>query len=492
MQLPTGGGKTVEFSLIVKRYTDKFDKSVLILVHREELLNQAKDTIFEMFGIRASLIVAGTKSVPHSKVYIGMVESVYTRAEFLHNLNAGLVIIDECHINSFNKMHSIFLEEMIIGCTATPISSNKKEPVKKYYSKIVCGPSIKQLIEMRFLAQNITRCPSDVVDETLLKIDAKSGDFDSRTMSMEYSKTRFIINTYKYYLQWCKGQKTIIFNVDIEHSKEVQQCFELAGVPCKHIDGFTPKDERREIFKWFRETHDAVLCNVGITTFGFDEPTIRNVICNFATLSLAKWIQACGRGGRFIEGIKETFNIIDLGGNSVRFGDWSDERNWEDIFNNPEKASKGGGVAPTKTCPSCKGLIHAAVAVCPLKDEKGELCLHVFDKARAEEEQRLGELIIVTKNIDIEAIMKAHVKNKTYSVFYELGRVHVQKLKDLNRELSEPEVSLVLREYLNSIRTWHRKAFPNKRYLEKWHAQHATDHFKNELEKAFSQQKQTA
>ena len=35
-QLPTGGGKTVIFSEIVRRYLSKHDKKVLVLTHRIE------------------------------------------------------------------------------------------------------------------------------------------------------------------------------------------------------------------------------------------------------------------------------------------------------------------------------------------------------------------------------------------------------------------------------------------------------------------------
>lgn len=39
-QLPTGGGKTVIFSEIAKRYIEKFGKKVVVLTHRIELCKQ--------------------------------------------------------------------------------------------------------------------------------------------------------------------------------------------------------------------------------------------------------------------------------------------------------------------------------------------------------------------------------------------------------------------------------------------------------------------
>ncbi len=39
-QLPTGGGKTIIFSEIAKRFIEKFNRKVLILTHRIELADQ--------------------------------------------------------------------------------------------------------------------------------------------------------------------------------------------------------------------------------------------------------------------------------------------------------------------------------------------------------------------------------------------------------------------------------------------------------------------
>lgn len=39
-QLPTGGGKTVVFSEIVRRYLSQHDKKVVVLTHRIELCKQ--------------------------------------------------------------------------------------------------------------------------------------------------------------------------------------------------------------------------------------------------------------------------------------------------------------------------------------------------------------------------------------------------------------------------------------------------------------------
>ena len=54
-QLPTGGGKTVIFSEIVRRYLEKFKKKVLVLTHRIELSKQTSKMLDE-FGVNNKII----------------------------------------------------------------------------------------------------------------------------------------------------------------------------------------------------------------------------------------------------------------------------------------------------------------------------------------------------------------------------------------------------------------------------------------------------
>lgn len=494
VQLPTGGGKTVEFALLAKRYCQNTGKSVLILVHREELMYQAARTIEEVMNIKPYLITSTTKKYYISRVYIGMVESTISRLNMFANV--GLVIIDECHIANFNKIHSIFLEELIIGYSATPKSTSKKEPMNKYYRSIIAGPQIKKLIDMGYLAQNITRCPKDIVDSTQFEIDRLKGDYNEKQMASEYKLPKHVTNVIKNYGRFCLGTKTLIFNVNIEHSKEVNECFTFCGYNSRHLDSDSGKrpsirpgfrNEREEILDWFKHTDDAILCNVMIATVGFDEPTIRNIILNFSTLSLVKFIQCCGRGSRSIPGEKDYFNIIDMGGNCVRFGDWCDERDWNYIFNYPDRYTEG--IAPVKTCPKCEGLVHAATRVCTLINEEGEVCWHEFEKKKTALEQDLEEMVLITKGINVEELMDKNKKKYEYYTFFELG---VDVVKNMFKHYPKPEENIkqkYFRAYYTLCIEWYRKTMGQREgYIEDisnsgWHIKRALNNFNSLIEK---------
>ena len=498
-QMPTGGGKTVEFIKICERYILKNESSILILVNRKELMHQAQKTAERMLGFKPVIISSSTNRYKHSRIYIGMIESTVRRLNYFNEI--GLVIVDECHVATFNKIHEIFYNQKIIGFTATPVSSSKKFPLNTYYEDIVVGPQIGELIKDGFLSQNITRCPKDIVDYTKFSINKMKGDFDEAKMSEEFSKSKFVTNVVNQYFRFCKGKKTIVFNVNIEHSKIVNECFNFCGYNSKHLDANSP--DRDEIIKWFKETEDAILCNVGIATTGFDEPTILSVILNFATLSLSKFLQCCGRGGRIIDEefiskfqkeypyiLKEkgSFDIIDLGGNAIRFGDWCDDRDWEYIFNNPPKA--GEGVAPVKTCPSCEGIVPAGLKVCNLFLEDGEQCLNVFEKEEKQEKKLSDEMVIVTKNISVEKIESASRNKYDYYGFFKIIEDTVSIMKQhheqFNIKIDENSKIKWFDTAYSMCIDWHKKTLSEKEQIETiefsdWHLKRAKNHFDNLL-----------
>jgi len=97
-QLPTGGGKTVIFSEIVRRYIEKHNKKVVILTHRIELCRQTSN-VLTGFKVKNKVINSKVKTLPDQddyKCFVAMVETLNNRLsdkDFELN-NVGLVIID--------------------------------------------------------------------------------------------------------------------------------------------------------------------------------------------------------------------------------------------------------------------------------------------------------------------------------------------------------------------------------------------------------------
>ena len=111
-QLPTGGGKTVIFSEIVRRYIQNHDKKVVILTHRIELCKQTSKML-SSFDVKNKVINSVVKELPDQdqyKCFVAMVETLNNRLndKKLRLYDIGLVIIDEAHYNSFRKLFKFF------------------------------------------------------------------------------------------------------------------------------------------------------------------------------------------------------------------------------------------------------------------------------------------------------------------------------------------------------------------------------------------------
>jgi len=335
-QLPTGGGKTVIFSEITRRYIANTQKKVLILTHRIELCNQTSKMLDE-FEVKNKIINSHVKDLPDQNDYmcfVAMVETLNNRLqdEKIDLDNIGMVIIDEAHYNSFRKLFHHFENCTILGVTATPLSSNVKLPMYENYNELIVGESIPYLIKNGFLSQAETFCYD--VGLTSLKIGA-NGDYTVRSSEILYGDFPMQQKLLRAYEEKSRGKKTLIFNNGINTSLNVLDTFTKAGLEIKHLDNTHTAKERKETLDWFKHKKNAILTSVGILTTGFDEPTVESIILNRATRSLTLYFQMIGRGSRLLPN-KKQFTIIDLGNNVARFGPWNSEVDWYDIFRTPE------------------------------------------------------------------------------------------------------------------------------------------------------------
>ncbi|MDO6598062.1 DEAD/DEAH box helicase family protein [Oceanihabitans sp. 2_MG-2023] len=333
-QLPTGGGKTVIFSEIVRQYLKHHKKKVLVMTHRIELCKQTS-SMLTSFGVENKIVSSKANLDDQAKYscFVAMVETLNNRLQEdkLDISDIGLVIIDEAHYNSFTKLFKFFEKSFILGVTATPLSSNIKLPMNDNYNELIVGETIEHLIENEFLAQ--AEVYSYNVGLTSLIVGA-NGDYTVKSSEDLYTNTDMLSKLIQAYEERCKGKKTLIFNNGINTSLHVYDTFRRAGYPVAHLDNTNTKKERKAILKWFHETPDAILTSVSILTTGFDEPTVEAIILNRATKSLTLYYQMIGRGSRILKN-KSTFQVIDLGNNLHRFGPWGADLDWQRIFRTP-------------------------------------------------------------------------------------------------------------------------------------------------------------
>jgi superfamily II DNA or RNA helicase len=348
---PTGAGKTKMFTYVAKSHKG----AVITLTHRMELKMQVE--------VGEAVMVETLNNI------------LKNNPTYLHQYS--FIIIDECHLNSFNKIFDyIHKDTKVLGVTATPFRKPKEGQLKDFYEALVQGIDTPQLIEDGFL------CPAKSygVDIDLKGIKKKGDEYDLRAYYQTNRTYEGVVDNWE---RICKGTKTLLFSSNIASSKEVAEEFVKKGYLAKHIDGTTPLKEREVVLNWFDKTPNAIVCNCGVLTTGFNQPDIETIILYRATTSVPLFLQMCGRGSRVAEN-KTHFNILDFGNNIHRLGFWENPRVWS--LDNTKKRKKGEGLTPTKTCKKCGAINHTRADACIICSEK-------FVKTKAQE---LAELKLLT------------------------------------------------------------------------------------------------
>lgn len=347
--LPTGAGKTVVFSHMVKLAFEKNTKT-LVLTDRTELFKQTIKSLGKV-GVPVEEIRPDKKTLYEGGViFLAMVETFKRRMKKIPWLMPELIIIDEAHKGNFNKILEMFPNSRFIGATATPVGKHFYEK----YTHIVQNIDIPQLIEEGYLSH----CKAYQMVDDFSDLETKMGEFTNNSLFQHHNKPQLYNGVIEYWKKLAEGKKTIVFNVNIEHTKKMHEQFLAHNISSACITSQTSKEEREATLRAFSSGAFQVLNNCGILTTGYDEPTIECVVMNRATKSLPLWLQCVGRGSRVTETKKE-FLLLDFGGNHQRLGLWNEPRTWK-----LKKYRVGDGVTPTKTCPKCSAVLLNTATQC--------------------------------------------------------------------------------------------------------------------------------
>lgn len=403
---PTGSGKTVTFSEMIRAAYEKGTQT-LLLTDRIELCTQSLNAISK-HNINPQILNAKTKIFsPTAPITVAMIETITRRMKKWTDeyYTPKLIIIDESHKASFNRILDAFPNAFVIGATATP----RAKFLHKYYTNIIDNVSVRELIDQGFLCEANAFQMVDSFDE----VEVKRGEFVEKQLYAHYNKPKLYAGVIDKYKEKASGKKTLVFNVNIDHAINMTKAFNDAGISSKCVTSKTPETERKTILKEFKDGIFPVLNNCSILTTGFDEPTIECIIMNRATQSIILFLQCLGRGSRPTPTKKE-FIVIDFGQNFKRHRIvYDSEIEWN--LDPPKKKNKLGA-SPVKSCPKCDYMMHARIMVCP-----NPLCGYIFPeksnepkegvlvKVQSEMPHELKGRKISTLSVD-ELVMLSHTK----------------------------------------------------------------------------------
>lgn len=293
--LPTGCGKTVVFNTIANQRPGK----TLILAHRDELIEQARDKYFKMFGDNPGKIKAMENDI--RPVTVGSVQTMCRRD---YSGKFDTVIIDEAHhaiSPSYKAVLDQFPEAKVLGVTATPDRGDKKS-LARYFDGIAYEYKLKTAVSDGYLVPIMAKTIPLEIDMTQVKVSL--GDFEvgsiAETLEPYLPKIAESIRAH------ASARKTVVFCPLISIAQE------LAGmIPgAKEVNGNS--QDRKEVLEWFDQAGPgAVLCNAMLLTEGWDCPSCNCVVVLRPTKIRSLYCQMVGRGTRLHPG-KDNLLILDF------------------------------------------------------------------------------------------------------------------------------------------------------------------------------------
>lgn len=416
---PTGSGKTVIFTTLTKTFVKEKNKRVLILCHREELIDQTINSLLKVGVISERVTAKQRKLKHHTNTYVAMIETAFNRLKKNPNFfnDIDLIICDECHILVFNKVFDFFPYANILGCSATPVLNQREKyfkcewcssehtelqeccgselmewtrplPMARFYDDIVVGATIGELInhDPPYLVPEISFVKK-YFDTENLKVGS-DGDYTTASMAQEFNKDSVMFDVVNHYKELCLGKKTMIFTSNTKANVMLLDKFKENGIEnVMSYDSINnDTSERKKVLEWFAESQDRILLNTGVFTTGFDDREVEAIIMARATTSLSLFLQIVGRGGRTSDKIlKDSFIFIDGGDNIAKHLEWSDDtRDWEMIFYKGvgEDKPKKQVLDQTKDCDNCGAIYLRTQKICPecgIEEEVPEPIIHELD-----------------------------------------------------------------------------------------------------------------
>ncbi|MDD2577263.1 MAG: DEAD/DEAH box helicase family protein [Bacteroidales bacterium] len=342
LQMPTGTGKTILFSSIIRDIhnigvSNKKAIRILVLAHRQELIEQIAESLGRKYGIAHGIIKSGYVEQMFYPNQIASVQTLSKRLKKWEEKDFDFIIIDEAHhalAKTYIKIIKAFPNAKILGVTATPYRLNR-QPFTNLFNTLILSKSIKSFIDDGYLCdyKYFSIRPNSLMQKAIDSIDDFDieGDYSNSAMMQVCDNDKIRADIFETYLKYAKGKKGIVYTINKQHNINLANKFRKNGIKVELIDSDTKTENRKDVVTKFRRGEIDVLFNVNIFNEGFDCPDVEFIQLARPTMSLSLYLQQVGRGFRIHENKKEVL-FLDNVGLYNKFGLPSANRKWEYHF----------------------------------------------------------------------------------------------------------------------------------------------------------------
>ena len=294
VQMPTGTGKTVLLSEVVKSEERRAKEvkseerrvknpCVWIIVHRRELVEQIKASLTASLNVECEMLNA-THNVKCEMLNVKRgkqldsslfpfpfslntrVFSIQWLSKHYHELEErpSLIIIDEAHhavAKTYKEVMDAYPEAKKLGLTATPCRLTRRG-FTDLFDVLLQSWSAKKFIADGWLSlydyMSIREDSEDWRMVNSLKKRGADGDFSLREMSEKLNVQPSIERLCDTILRYAPNKKGIVYAIDIKHAEHIAEYYREHGLNAVAISSKTPLEERKAIIERFKGTNDSL------------------------------------------------------------------------------------------------------------------------------------------------------------------------------------------------------------------------------------------
>ena len=314
MVAPTGTGKTVVLADVVA--ATKVGRT-LVIAHREELVIQLETALRRVgcdVGVEMAARSARNRGWMPPQVVVASVQTLVAsgcrRLEELVDKPGdwALTVIDEAH-HAIADSYRTIIEHMqqnqshrVLGVTATPDRTDRLA-MGTVFEAVAHEYQISEAIDEGYLVP-IRQRAIRVESLDYSKCRTTAGDLNGRDLARVMEMERNLHAIAEPTMELSNGRKAVVFCASVDQARRITEIFNRAmPASARFVEGNTPKDERRQIFREFDRGDFQFLCNCMIATEGWDCPSCEIVVLGRPTKSRSLFVQCVGRGTRPLPGV---------------------------------------------------------------------------------------------------------------------------------------------------------------------------------------------
>lgn len=304
--MATGLGKTPIIGEAARRHVERHRgtvrQRVLVLAHREELIEHAAEKVRTVSNgtLRVGVVKAERRNYT-ADVVVASVQTARNARALARIVNVGLVIVDECHHATATSYRTVMQHygcfevggARALGLTATLTRADGAR-LGDVWEDVVFKRDILWGIEHGHLVYPHAK-QIYVSDLDLSRVRKSAGDFSNGALGQALEGSMAPKKVAEAYREFSADKQGILFAPTVHSAQVYGEALAESGFESVLVHGAMDSAARRSALERFRRGNVQILTNCMVLTEGTDLPMAHTAIIGRPTKSQGLYVQMVGR-----------------------------------------------------------------------------------------------------------------------------------------------------------------------------------------------------